>query len=215
VPEAPAAVFTPANGATAAPELVRLGLAAGEPFLVFAGGVSPHKGLDVLVAALRLLHERGVAFPRLVVVGDLDDDTFLSAGDDTRARAAEPWLAGRLLLPGFVTDAALVALFSQATAVVLPSRAEGFGLPAVEAAACGAPLVLSDLPAHRETLDGAALFSPPGDAGALADAVARIVGDAALRTTLAERGRAAVAGLSWDAGARVLRDVLAGVAMPP
>ena len=74
----------------------------------------------------------------------------------------------RVLLPGFVSDETLACLYAGATAVVLPSLAEGFGLPAVEAAACGAALVLSDLPAHRETLDGAAIFVAPSDAHAIA-----------------------------------------------
>ncbi len=74
------------------------------------------------------------------------------ADRDARARAS------MFDFPGSCSDETLACLYSGATCVVLPSLAEGFGLPAVEAAACGAPLVLSDLPAHRETLDGAAIF---------------------------------------------------------
>ncbi len=211
VPEAPAAAFVPVAPEAARPHLEAVGLAPDEPFLVFAGGISPHKGLDVLLDALGVLRDRGATTPRLVVVGDLEDRRFLSAADDVLARTEVPWLRERVLLAGFVSDAALAALFSRATAVVLPSRAEGFGLPAVEAAACGAPLILSDVPAHRETLDGAALFAAVGDAGALAQAVERVLGDEALRATMSRDGRDAVAGLSWEAGARVLRGLLADV----
>lgn len=205
VPEAPAPCFSPVGADVARAALAGVGLEVGEPFLAFAGGVSPHKRIDVLLDAL----ERAPGLPRLVVVGDLEDRTFLSASGDVTHRAAAPGLAGRVLLPGHVSDATLAALFTHATAVVLPSRAEGFGLPAVEAAACGAPLVLSDIPAHRETLDGAARFVPVGDAAALARALQQVVEDPALRAELSGRGRRAVAGLSWDAGARVLQGLLA------
>ena len=107
-----------------------------------------------------------------------------------------------------MSDEALACLCSGATAVVIPSLAEGFGLPAVEAAACGAPLLLSDLPAHRETLDGAALFFPPTDVTALAGLLAEVADDEAGRAELGERGRQAVARLTWDAAAESLRGLL-------
>ena len=105
--------------------------------------------------------------------------------------------------PASSRTTSLAALYAGALAVVIPSLAEGFGLPAVEAAACGAPLVLSDLPAHRETLGSAALFFEPRDASELAAARAsssrtpRALGRAcrgAARDDLG-RGRRAAAGI--------------------
>lgn len=211
VPEAPAEIFFPRPAPAIAPHLEALGLEAGEPYLLFAGGISPHKNLHAAVGALARLRDRGEPVPRLVAVGDLEDDRFLSSTADVRRRIDDLGLAGHVLLPGFVSDEALACLYSGATAVVLPSLAEGFGLPAVEAAACGAPLVLSDLPAHRETLDGAALFAPPRDEAALAAALQRVAGDPALRMELGERARQAVAPLSWEAAAAVLRELLHGL----
>lgn len=208
VPEAPAAVFWPRDAETAEPHRRAAGLGPGEPFLLFAGGISPHKNLTAVVGALALLREAGRPAPRLVAVGDLEDSRFLSSTGDVRARIERLSLSDRVLLPGFVSDEALSALYSTATAVVIPSLAEGFGLPAVEAAACEAPLILSDLPAHRETLDGAALFVEPTDEQRLADAIARLAGDADLRADLAAQARAAVGPLSWDAAAAALREVL-------
>ena len=71
----------------------------------------------------------------------------------------------------------LACLYGAAAAVVNPSLGEGFGLPAVEAAACGAPLVLSDLPAHRENLGDAALYFPPLDADSLLWNLVRLLDD--------------------------------------
>ena len=81
-------------------------------------------------------------------------------------------------------------------------------MPAVEAAAAGAPVVLSDIPAHRETLGGAAVFFPPGDAQALAAELERLSRDEALRRRAGSAARERVAGLSWDAAATALRAVL-------
>ena len=94
---------------------------------------------------------------------------------------------------------------------VVPSLAEGFGLPAVEAAACGAPVIVSALPAHRETLGDAAHYFPPRDVGALRAELERVLVDPELRRTLGENARQAVARLSWDAAAEKLREVVHGV----
>jgi glycosyltransferase involved in cell wall biosynthesis len=98
--------------------------------------------------------------------------------------------------------------------VAIPSLAEGFGLPAVEAAACGAPVVLSDIAAHRETLGGAAAFFPPRSAERLADELGRLLGDDDARRVTAMQCREAVAGLSWNATADVLRGLLGDAVGP-
>lgn len=207
VPEAPDAVFAPRGPAEVERALAPLGLRAGS-FFVFAGGISPHKNLETLLEGYAGLHPS----PPLVLAGDLDDDSYLSSAARVQKRIAELGLGERVLLPGFVSDETLACLYAGATAVVLPSLAEGFGLPAVEAAACRAALVLSDLPAHRETLDGAAIFVPPSDARAIGAALARVRDDADLRSSLGRRALAAVAALSWDIAAERLRDLLEGAA---
>jgi alpha-1,3-rhamnosyl/mannosyltransferase len=203
VPEAPDAVFGPRGADDVARALAPLGLRAGS-FFVFAGGISPHKNLERLLEGYAELH----AAPPLVLAGDLDGDSYLSSAAQVRERIAELGLGERVLLPGFVSDETLTCLYAGATAVVLPSLAEGFGLPAVEAAACRAALVLSDLPAHRETLDGAAIFVSPYDAHAIGAALARVRDDADLRFSLGRRALEAVSVLSWDAAAERLRRLL-------
>jgi len=85
-------------------------------------------------------------------------------------------------------------------------------LPAVEAAACGAAVILSDIPAHRETLHGAAVFVEPADIAAIGTALSQVLAEPSLRSALGDRARNAVAGLSWDAAARTLRAILADAA---
>jgi glycosyltransferase involved in cell wall biosynthesis len=204
VPEAPDPVFAPQPPERVASARASVGLGPEQPFVLYWGGISPHKNIETLLEAFAALPEG----PVLVIVGDLDGEAYLSSAASVTARIAELEIEHRVLLPGFVSDETLAALISGAAAVALPSLAEGFGLPAVEAAACGAPLVLSDLPAHRESIGDAALFFPPKDAGALARALVSVLDDPALRASLAERAHAAVAPLTWDAAAERIRGLL-------
>jgi len=210
VPEAPDPAFFPRDAAGSARELAGAGVRPGEPFFLFAGGISPHKNVETLLDAYATVRAvRGDGLPRLVLVGDLSNDSYLSAATSLEDRIERLGLQGHVHLPGFVPDETLACLYSAATAVVLPSLAEGFGLPAVEAAACGAPLIVSDLPAHRETLRDAPLYFRPTDGTALAHHLERVLDDPSLRRSLADRARRAVQGLSWDAAAERLRALIA------
>jgi glycosyltransferase involved in cell wall biosynthesis len=205
VPEAPDPVFGPRSAEEIERELTPLGLGGGERYLVYAGGISPHKGLETLLDGYAMLSEPA---PRLAIAGALEDEAFLSAAGSVRRQIAELGLRDRVLLTGFVSDETLACLYAGSVAFVSPSRSEGFGLPAVEAAAAGTPVVLSDIPAHRETLDGAAFYFRSRDAAALAEQLDEVIGDDALRDEFGAAARQRVAGLSWDASAAALRAVL-------
>ena len=205
VSEAPDPVFHPASPESIAAARAEIGLAGNESFLLYAGGISTHKNLQTLVAALAAVSRPR---PRLVIVGDLERETYVSAAAAVRDQIASLDLQGDVILPGFVSDATLAALYTGAAVVVIPSLAEGFGLPAVEAAACGAPLVLSDIPAHRETLGEAAVFFPAQNVGRLAAELQRLLNDDETRRQVAVRCRQAVAGRSWRHAADSLRALL-------
>lgn len=189
VPEAPARPFSRRPPDEVARARARVGVRGDEPIVVYAAGGSRHKHPETLVAALARVE--GVTG---VLCGDLGGA--VRGGD-------------RVLVPGFVDDDTLAALLSGAVAAVVTSHGEGFGLPAVEAAACGAPPVLTDLPAHRESLGDAARFFAPGDHVRLAAHLGELVeaGEEA-RAVEGERARRRVAGLSWERSARVLRRLL-------
>lgn len=205
VPEAPDPVFRPASPGAVSAAKASVGLGQEKRYLLYAGGISPHKNLETLIAALaRLAPPR----PRLVVVGDLEREIFVSAAAAVRSQIAALDLGSDVKLPGFVSDETLAALYAGASAVVIPSLAEGFGLPAVEAASCGAPLLLSDIAAHRETLGEAAVFFPPLAVERLANEIQRLLADEAARREVARRCGEAVAGLSWNATADVLGRLL-------
>jgi alpha-1,3-rhamnosyl/mannosyltransferase len=164
-----------------------------------------------LVDAYAALRLAAPDVPPLVLVGDFEGEAYLSAAQSVRERIDRLGLSESALTPGFVSDDVLACLYSGATAVVLPSLAEGFGLPAVEAAACGAPLVISDLPAHRESIGEAALYFDPRDVKSMTAQLRRVHEDADLRKDLAKRASDAVAPLTWEAAAHKLRDLLANV----
>lgn len=206
VPEAPDPVFAPRTSAEVA--AARADVGAPERFILYVGGISPHKNVTGLVDAYARLVSRRVDAPALVLAGALEDEVYASAAQGVRERIGAAGLDGRVLLPGFVSDETLARLYSGATLVVNPSLAEGFGLPAVEAAACGAPLLLTDLPAHRESMGDAAFYVPPGDGDALATELERLLDEPRLLESSGERARARVAPLTWDRAAETLARLL-------
>ena len=208
VPEAPDPVFTVPSTVDIAKELDGLGVERARGFFLYAGGISPHKNIETLLEAYAAFRSGRADAPLLILVGDLDRETYVSAAASIRRRIDDLELGPHVLLPGFVPDPTLACLYAAATAVALPSLAEGFGLPAVEAAACGAPVLLSDLPAHRESLGDGGLYFAPRDAAALAAALTLMVDDPEARRRLAARGRSAVAPLTWNAAAERLRMLL-------
>jgi glycosyltransferase involved in cell wall biosynthesis len=185
VPEGVDPAFGPQPKEVVRAALSGIGLAPDAAPFVFAAGISPHKGVDDLVEAYAAA-SRADPLPELVVAGS-PSGPYVSAAGEVERRVQE-----------------LACLFTAATAAIVPSHSEGFGLSGLEAAACGAPLVLSDIGAHRETLGDAALFFDPGDRGALAERLRRLASDPELADELRKRGQAAAARYSWDETARVL-----------
>jgi glycosyltransferase involved in cell wall biosynthesis len=163
-----------------------------ERYILALGTVEPRKDLPTLVAAFDALAAEHPDL-RLVLAGP--DGWGTDALGAALAAAAH---ADRVVRLGFVSDAQRGDLVAGAAAVAVPSVYEGFGLVAAEALLAGRPVVASSVGAHREVIGDAGLLVPPRDPGALADALGRVLGDAALAADLAARGSAQVAGLTWD-----------------
>jgi glycosyltransferase involved in cell wall biosynthesis len=170
----------------------RLGLPPA--FLLAVATLEPRKGLDVLLAALA---ESAAPDLPLLIVGQPG-----WGGIDLAAVAAAAGLPPtRVRQLGRLDDHDLAAVLHAATALVAPSRAEGFGLPVLEAMAAGIPVVSSDVPALVEVAGGASLLVPVEDAAALAAALHRICTDSELRRRLIDAGRVRAAGFSWASAA--------------
>jgi glycosyltransferase involved in cell wall biosynthesis len=178
------------------------------PFVLFVGGFSPHKRVPDLVRAFgAVASQPGHENLLLVLTGPTGTDRFES--DDAALREAIRGLgeAGRrVVFTGFVPDETLAALYRTAECVVLPSIAEGFGLPALESMACGAPLIVARNDALTELCGSAAEYFD--DIAGLPSTLARVVNDGSRRDALSRAGLDRARLFGWDEGARRLLSAL-------
>ncbi len=178
-----------------------------ERYVLFVSTIEPRKNLSRLLAAFERVHAAGLA-DALVIVGKRGwlFDAFFA--DLARSPAKDA-----VIFPGFVPDADLPAVYAGAQAMAFPSEFEGFGLPVLEAMACGAPVVCSDTSSLPEVAGDAALLVDPLNVDALAAALARVLQDEPLREQMRARGLAQAARFSWARAAEetlaVYRQVLA------
>jgi glycosyltransferase involved in cell wall biosynthesis len=181
----------PAEGSDAA-HLTRLGLDPGRPMVVFVGTLEPRKGVASLLEAFDQVAER-FGDAQLVLVGQ--------RGWGERDLLAASGHRERVVVTGYVPDEAIPALLRSAAVVAYPSLDEGFGLPAFEALACGAPVVTTSGTPMGDALGDAALLVAPGDAAALAEALLSVLGGDPEQAERRRRGLDRVAPLTWDKSA--------------
>jgi glycosyltransferase involved in cell wall biosynthesis len=200
-----------------------------EDYILFAGTLEPRKGIDDLVAVYESLP---APRPRLVLCGDrgwgslrpspgLRPPSPRTRGEGPLAAAAakgpSPREAGRgwreapgegLEITGYVSREQLRDLYRRAKLFVYPSRAEGFGIPPLEAMACGAPVLATRVGAIPEFAGDAALLVDPGDRDALREAIARLLRDPALRRELRARGPERAKRYRWETSAATMTRLL-------
>lgn len=165
-------------------------------FILSVGTIEPRKNYPRLLEAYRRLRDQGRT-EGLVIVGKRGwrCEAFFE-----RLRALD--LEGVVTLPGFVADEDLPALYSAAEVFAYPSLYEGFGLPPLEALACGTPVVVSNTSSLPEVVGDAGLLVPPDDAEALAAALTRLLDNPVLRAQLSARSFHQAAQFTWEATAR-------------
>ena len=201
--EAPDPVFRPiARPRDPAELLPNSALPRGCRYLLYVGGLSPHKNLDVLIEAYdRLISDPELGTLRLLLVGDHSGDVFHSAYQDLRAMVTRRNLEGRVCFTGFVPDEQVAELYNRAELVVLPSIEEGFGLPAVEAAACGTAVVASETGPAAALLGPGVLTVRPRDVDGLTEGLRALLRDPARRAAMGADGRRRVGALNWERAA--------------
>ena len=182
--------------------LERYGLASGERFLLYVGGISPHKNIGRLIDAFKQLHDfEPDNSLKLVLVGDYKDDPFFSAYPQLRSQVSDMQLNERVIFTGFIPDADLAYLYNAATLLVFPSLEEGFGLPAIEAMACGTPVAASSTGSLPEILGSAGRYFDPLKAEDISHVIREILSDDSHRAKMRADGLARSAGFRWKRGA--------------
>ncbi|MEO6599705.1 MAG: glycosyltransferase family 1 protein [Polyangiaceae bacterium] len=175
--------------------IARLGFDA--PFLLCLGASDVRKNLPLLVRAFA---QSGVAKDlKLVFAGPISDKQRACLQEAARATGVET----NVLILGYIDEELLVSLYRHCLAYIFPSSYEGFGLPILEAMACGAPVLTSTLSALGEVAGDAALTLPAIELGLLADGIARISSDVALRASLRARGLEHVKAFTWERCAKL------------
>jgi glycosyltransferase involved in cell wall biosynthesis len=195
-----------------ADETVLRALGVRRPYVVFVGTIEPRKAVPDLVAAFDRLAGRDPDLS-LVLAGSPGWGTAAVERALASARAGD-----RVVRTGYVADDAVPTLLRRASAVAYPARAEGFGLPALEALACGAPLVTTVGTAMAELAGDAAFLVPPGSVPDLADALAEAVADGPPVRSRRRLGLQVAAAHTWSAAAAghvAAYGWAAGVRTPP
>jgi len=204
---APRSCFQPLSQSESAATLNRLGVT--KDFLLFVGTLEPRKNLLTLLKSFGQLRQHGETATQLVLAGAegwLMDETFnflRETGGQDQVR-----------LTGYLTDDELRALSSSCRALVYPSLYEGFGLPPLEAMACGAPVIASRIAAFQEILGDAAILCEPLDVAALTAAINELMSDERRRQKLISAGLARAAQFDLDTTARLTYQVYQQVLRP-
>lgn len=208
-PEAPAAAFHPIMERARIDTAYRnLGLSPDARGLIYLGGLSPHKNLPMLIQVFAdLIRAERFADLKLLIIGDYERDVFYTHAPALRSQV-DARNRGAIIFTGYLDDAVVAALLNGAQACVLPSLDEGFGLPGIEAAACGTPVLATPSSALPELLGDAALYFDPAQPAELRAAIERVVDDAALRKTMRDLGLERARRLTWEATAQRVLQVL-------
>lgn len=206
--EAPAAAYRPAPTLDVAGTAERTGLPVGAQWFTYVGGFNPHKRLDVVIRAHAEIVRSSPRPPYLLLVGSATADVFHGEAGRLRALIEASGTSAFVKWTGFLSDEELRHLHSGAVAVLLVSECEGFGLPAVEAAACRAAVIATTESPLPELLAGGGLFVRPGDVDAVVAAMRTLLDDPTRRAELGARAMERAASLTWEAGARAALDAI-------
>ena len=202
--EAPRRTFSPMTKEETV--AIRKRLRVEDEFLLFVGTLEPRKNLLTMMRAFEEVINRTSVRPQLVIAGG---EGWLI--DETLSFINSASLKDRILLTGYLNDEDLRALYSSCRAFIYPSLYEGFGLPPLEAMACGAPVIASRIAALQETLGDAAILIEPLDVQTLSRTIIEVLRDERRRAAMGEAGIKHAAKFSWDKAAMLTHELYAKV----
>jgi glycosyltransferase involved in cell wall biosynthesis len=188
-------------------ELVRQRYQLDHPFVLYVGNIKPHKNIQRLIAAFGSARGQCDEQLKLIIIGDE-----ISKYPGLRQSVHKHKLDKHVRFLGFQPMETLAAFYRLARAFVFPSLYEGFGLPPLEAMACGAPVVTSNVSSLPEVAGDAALLVDPHDEDAIADGIVRAVNDEPLRAALIEKGKQRARTFSWKQSVQRIHEIYMEVA---
>ena len=187
--------------------LAKHGLSPNERFLLYVGGISPHKNLNTLIDAFKQIVDSGIDDElKLVLVGDYKDDPFFSAYPGLKAKVSDLKLEDKVIFTGFIPDEDLAYLYNAATLLVFPSLEEGFGLPAIEAMSCGTPVAASKTGSLPEVLGSVGRYFDPMRSEEMAGVIRSVLNDESVRRQMKADGLERSQNFRWK---RAAEDTLA------
>ncbi len=212
IDEAPASLFVMRRNAEDAQWLVsRYGFPPDVPLVLYVGGIDPHKNLGNLLRAMALIRPDNPRAWHLVLVGAYQLGGTRGYVEEVLGLRDQLRLHDRVTLTGFVPDDDLARLYNAATLLVLPSLDEGFGLPVVEAMACGLPVAVSSRGSLPDLVQDAGLTFDPDNPHAIAESILRLLADDDLQRALGARGLQRAQHYSWRRTAQQLMRVFEAV----
>ena len=190
------------------PRLLSLGISDDHRLITYVGGFSPHKNLHALIAAFaELVARKEYSDLLLVMVGEYQKEVFHSYFGTIKTEVERFGLGDRVIFTGYLPDDQLVVLLNLSTVLALPSLMEGFGLPALEAAACGCPVIATNASPLPELLGDGGIYIEPRQEE-LQRALETVLNSVSLRSRMRMAGLSAASRLSWDAAARQMISVM-------
>ena len=160
------------------------------PFIIYTGSLYPHKNVEVLIKAVKKLNKEMQVYLVIVCARNIFYERFLKKVEKLGAKNYVNFI-------GFVPDEELAAIYQHAEAFVFPSLIEGFGLPGLEAMACGVPVLVSDIPVFREIYKDAVVYFDPFSVNDLVEKIKKIIKDEKLKRRLKIKGKKLISLYSW------------------
>lgn len=193
--------------------LHKYGVDVSQPFILYVGGISPHKNLSTLVEAhAGLTSEPGAPKANLVLLGDYQKDVFFSSYSELCQQIEDLGTKESVIFTGFVDDPDLVHFYNAAATLVMPSYDEGFGLPALEAMACGTPVIASRAGALPDVVGNAGRMFNPDSSDELEGHLREVLGNAQVHQTMSVDGLQRAREFSWPRSAEAAQAAFEGVA---
>lgn len=208
VGEASEPIFQVLRQPSPTPALRSLGVSGNMRYLVYVGGFGPHKNLTTLISVFaKIIQNSQFRDLYLIMVGDYKNEVFHTEYRAIQQRVADTGLEDRVIFAGFLMDDDLVVLLNRAIALVIPSLMEGFGLPGIEAAACGCPVIATNASPLPDLLGEGGEYFEPTKPEELERAIINLLGSQSLRDRRSRCAIQAAGSFTWDAAGMQLLNI--------